>query len=89
MTANLKTKILDTLMAHVSVRAFRHEPLPDGVLEKLVEAGTGASTSSDMQAYTVIAVTDPPLETQPAKLCADQPQIHQSAMFLVFCADVH
>ncbi|MCH9002812.1 MAG: NADPH-dependent oxidoreductase [Planctomycetes bacterium] len=89
MTSNLNTKILDTLMAHVSVRAFRDEPLPDGVLEKLVEAGTRASTSSNMQAYTVIAVTDPPLKKQLAKLCADQPQIHQSAMFLVFCADLH
>ena len=89
MTSNLNTKILDTLMAHISVRAFRDEPLPDGVLEKLVEAGTRASTSSNMQAYTVIAVTDPPLKTQLAKLCADQPQIHQSAMFLVFCADLH
>ena len=39
MTANLNAKILDTLLAHVSVRAFRDKPRPEGVVEKAVETG--------------------------------------------------
>lgn len=81
--------VIDVLMAHRSVRAFKPEPLAPGVLERLVTAGTRASTSSNMQAYTVISVTEPKLKERLAKLSADQPQVHQSAAFLVFCADLH
>ncbi|MFQ5414748.1 MAG: NADPH-dependent oxidoreductase [Phycisphaerae bacterium] len=76
-------------MAHRSVRSFTDEPLQGGVLELLVRAGTRASTSSNMQAYTIIAITDADLKAHMAGLCADQPQIHESAVFLAFCADLH
>jgi FMN reductase (NADPH) len=81
--------VIEVLMAHRSVRAFRDVPLEAGVLECLVEAGTRASTSANMQAYTVISLTEPALKKHIAGLCADQTQIHQSAAFLVFCADLH
>lgn len=81
--------VIDVLMRHRSIRAFTSEPLGSGVLERLVAAGTRASTSSNMQAYTVVSISDAPLKTRVAKLCADQEQIHQSAAFLVFCADLH
>lgn len=81
--------MIDLLMRHRSIRAFTSERLEPGVLERLVAAGARASTSSNMQAYTVISISDPPLKDRVAKLCADQKQIHQSAAFLVFCADLH
>lgn len=81
--------VIDVLMRHRSIRAFTPEPLESGVLERLIAAGTRASTSSNMQAYTVVSISDPPLKARVAELCADQKQIHQSAAFLVFCADLH
>lgn len=81
--------VMDLLASHRSVRAFEDRPLPDGLLEQLVTAGTRASTSSNMQAYSVISITDTALKKRLAFLGADQKQIHQSAAFLVFCADVH
>lgn len=89
MNENESRSVIDVLHSHRSIRAFQDKPLPDGTLERLVEAGTRASTSSNMQAYTVIAVTDPSRKKRLAALCADQKQIHQSAAFLVFCADLH
>lgn len=80
---------LDVIMSHRSVRAFTDQPLPSGLLETLVTAGTRASTSSNMQAYSVISVSEPTRKKKLAELCADQKQIHQSAAFLVFCADLH
>jgi FMN reductase (NADPH) len=81
--------VIEVIKAHRSIRAFHDEPLEEGLLERLVEAGTRASTSANMQTYSVIAITDRELKKRLAELCADQTQIHQSAGFLVFCADLH
>lgn len=81
--------VLSVLNNHRSVRAFTDQPLPDGLLDRLLETGFRASTSSNMQATTVISMTDPAVKKPLAALCADQKQIHQSAAFLVFCADLH
>ncbi len=80
---------LDVIHGHISVRKFTDEPIADDLLQTLIEAGTRASTSSNMQAYTVISITEPDHKTHLAKLCADQQQIHQSAAFLACCADMH
>ena len=50
---------IDLLMSHRSIRRFEDRPLPDGVLETLIRCGQQASTSSNLQAYTAIHVTDP------------------------------
>lgn len=81
--------VIDLLMAHRSVRSFTNEGIDEATIRILVQAGTRASTSSNMQAYTVIMVSDPELKKRIAVLCADQKQIHESAAFLVFCADLH
>ena len=82
-------EVMQTMMAHRSVRRYQEKALPEGLLEELVACGQHASTSSNMQAYTVIHVADPELKTELAGLCGDQAQIHQSAAFLVFCADLN
>ena len=85
----MKNPTIDLLMSHRSIRRFQDRPLPDGVLETLIRCGQQASTSSNVQAYTVIHVADPKRKKRLAELCADQVQIHQSAAFLAFCADLH
>ena len=80
---------IETLLGHRSIRRFEDRPLPEGLLEQLIACGQGASTSSNLQAYSVIHVADPERKAELAKLCADQVQIHQSAAFLAFCADLH
>ena len=81
--------VIDVLSAHHSVRHFTDDPVSRETVERLVTAGTRASTSSNMQAYTVINVTDRELKTRLAALGGNQTQIHESAAFLVFCADLH
>ncbi len=74
---------------HVSCRSFTNESVSEDVLETLIEAGTRASTSSNMQAYTVISITDLDLKHHLAELCADQVHIHEAPVFLAFCADLY
>lgn len=80
---------IETLKGHRSIRRFEGRALPEGLLEELIACGQRASTSSNLQAYSVIHVADPERKAALAKLCADQVQIHQSAAFLTFCADLH
>lgn len=77
------------LLNHRTVRRYTDKPLPDGLLEELIRCGQQASTSSNLQAYSIVHVVDPDRKKRMAELCADQLQIHQSAAFLAFCADLH
>ena len=79
---------METMMQHRSVRKFTDQELPEGLLEELIACGQQASTSSNLQAYSIIHMTDPEKKRVLAKLCANQTQIHQSAVFLAFCADL-
>ena len=80
---------IDLLLGHRSVRRYEDRPLPEGLLERLIACGQRASTSSNLQTYSVIHVADPEEKAELAKLCGDQVQVHQSAAFLAFCADLH
>jgi nitroreductase len=49
---------LTTLLCHRSIRAYLPTPLPPGTLELLVAAAQSASTSSNLQTWSVVAVED-------------------------------
>ena len=87
--ATQQRSTIDVMQGHVSVRRFTDEPINDELLATLIEAGTCASTSSNMQAYTIISISEPDHKKHMAELCAGQRQIHESAVFLAFCADLH
>jgi len=79
---------LATLMSHRSVRAFTDQPIPEGVVETLVAAAQSAATSSNMQTWSVIAVTDPAMRAKFAAWANHQPHVTQSPLVLVWLADL-
>ena len=50
--------VLAQLLAHRSVRAYLPDPLPEGTIETLVAAAQSASTSSNLQPWSVVAVEE-------------------------------
>lgn len=78
----------ELLLQHRSVRAYLPTPLPDGTLPLLVAAAQSAATSSNMQAWSVVAVTDPNVKAVLARAAAGQKHIEQCPLFLVFLADL-
>lgn len=80
--------VLQTLLAHKSVRAYTPGPLPPGTLEMLAVAAQSAASSSNLQTWSVVALEDPARKTEAARLCGDQDFIRQASLFLVFCADL-
>ena len=50
--------MLDTIFDHRSVREYKSEPIDDVILTRIVEAGTRASTTGNMQVYSMIVTRD-------------------------------
>jgi nitroreductase len=76
------------LLSHRSIRAYRPDALPLGTLQTLVAAAQSAATSSNLQTWSVIAVTDPDKKAALAKVAANQKHIEQCPLFLVWVADI-
>ena len=81
-------EVLASLMQHRSVRAFRPDPVPPGTLETLVAAAQSAATSSNMQTWSVVEVTDPAARAVLARVANNQKHIEQCPLFLVWVADL-
>lgn len=79
---------LDLIHAHGSVRRYKPDPVPASVIETIVAAGQSASTSSNLQTYTVIAVTEAATRARLSELCGGQKHIAEAPVFLTFCADL-
>ena len=78
---------LELIHAHGSVRRYKPDPVPASVVEMIVAAAQRTSTSSNMQVYSVVAVTVKETRLQLAELCGDQQQIADAPVFLAWCAD--
>lgn len=77
------------MFRHRSHRAYHPDPVPTAQFERLVDAARHASTSSFIQAYSVVAVADPARRAACARLCADQRHIVEAPLFAAVCADLH
>ncbi|MFF2019196.1 oxygen-insensitive NADPH nitroreductase [Paenibacillus sp. NPDC058177] len=80
---------LELLNRHGSVRQYKDTPVSEEQLAAIIGAAQMASTSSNVQAYSVISVTDPGLRSQLAALAGNQAYIEQAPVFLVWCADLY
>ncbi len=80
---------LELLLGHRSHRAFLPRKLPEGALETIVAAAQSASTSSNLQLWSVVAVTDQERKHRLADLAGGQQHIRDCAVFLVWLSDLH
>ena len=77
-----------TLLDHRSVRDFLPDPVPAGTLETLIAAAQSAATSSNMQLWSAIAVTDPAKRKLLAEIAGNQKHIEQCPLYIAFIADM-
>ncbi|MGG1312349.1 MULTISPECIES: oxygen-insensitive NADPH nitroreductase [Cohnella] len=80
---------LALLMNHRSIRKFADKPVSEDQLKTIIAAGQMASSSSNVQAYSVIAVTEAGLKKRLAELSGNQAYVEECPVFLVWCADLH
>lgn len=70
-----------------TIRKYKEQDVDNGLIEKLLEAAGRASTTGNMQLYSVVVTKD---EAQKAKLAPthfNQPTFKNAPVVLTFCAD--
>ncbi|ADO42634.1 NADPH-dependent oxidoreductase [Ketogulonicigenium vulgare] len=75
------------LMGHRSVRAYSDRAVEDDVLLQAIAAAQSASTSSNLQAWSVVAVRDPAKRARLSALCGNQRHINDAPVFLIWLVD--
>jgi nitroreductase len=73
--------------AHRSIRAYRPDPLPDDVLQAILHAATRASSSGNMQTYSIVVTKDEERRRALWKTHYEQDMILQAPVLLTFLAD--
>jgi len=81
-------EVLETILSHRSVRGFLPRALPEGTLELLVAAAQSASTSSNLQFWSVVAVQETERKSRLAELAGQQQFIRDAPLLLVWLADM-
>lgn len=84
----MSNEIIDLIYKHGSVRHYRPDPVTPERVEAIVSAGQRASTSSNLQMYSVVAVSDEQRREQMSILCGNQAFIREAPVLLVWCADL-
>ncbi|WP_068782893.1 oxygen-insensitive NADPH nitroreductase [Paenibacillus phocaensis] len=79
---------ISQMMAHRSIRKYSDRPVTRERVEQIVSAAQMASSSSNVQAYSVIAVTDADRKSKLAELCGHQAYVAECPVFLVWCANL-
>ncbi|MEZ5063992.1 MAG: nitroreductase family protein [bacterium] len=79
---------VDALLAsHRSIRKYRSDPIPADVLDAVLHAATRASTSGNMQTYSIIVTRDEARRRELWKLHWEQDMILEAPVLLTFVAD--
>ena len=79
---------IEVIHKHGSVRQYKADPVPRQMVETIVEAGQRAATSSNLQMYSVVALTDSDKRARMQAYCSGQKHIGQAPVFLAWVADL-
>lgn len=74
---------------HRSVRRFSEEPIDRELQSYLVAAAQSASTSSNLQTWSVISVSDPEKKVALSVAAGNQKQVATAPFLCLFLADLH
>ncbi len=79
-------QLLDALNWRYATKKMNGQPVPQEKVDKILEAAYLAPTSSGLQPFKVIIVTDPDMKNKIKHLANDQSQITDGSHVLVFAA---
>lgn len=82
------TTVIETILAHRSVRFYLPQSVPATAVELAISAAQSAPTSSNLQAWSVLAVEDRDRKARINAVAGNQKQIDQAPLLLVWLADL-
>jgi nitroreductase len=72
---------------HRSIRKYKNTPVEEDQLLRILAAAIRASSSGNMQAYSIIVTTDPALKQELYRPHFEQNMVLDAPVLLTFCAD--
>ncbi|HEC42563.1 MAG TPA: NADPH-dependent oxidoreductase [Bacteroides sp.] len=77
----------NTIFNHRSIRKYKSDPIPEEILERVMEAGSRASTTGNMQVYSMVVTKDEEIRKQLWESHFKQDMVLQAPVHITFCAD--
>jgi FMN reductase [NAD(P)H] len=77
------------LQSHHSDRSYKSDPIPDEILDNIVEAAHRAPTSINTQEVSIVVVKDAGRRKRISEIAGGQPWIAKAPVFLVLIADLY
>ena len=78
---------LNTIHGHRSIRRYKPDPIPEELLTELLEAGIRASSSGNMQTYSIVVTRDRELRERLYEPHMEQNMVLDAPVLMTFCAD--
>ncbi|MDR1796587.1 MAG: NADPH-dependent oxidoreductase [Clostridiales Family XIII bacterium] len=83
-----ETQTIEHQLAHRSIREFTDEKIPQDMLEAFLDVANRTATSTGMQSFSIVRVTDPGIRKQVADVCR-QEYVTRVAELFIFIVDVY
>lgn len=80
---------MDSMKHRKTIRKYSDRPIPDDVMNELLETACRASTMGGMQLYSIIVTKDEETKKELSPLHFNQPMVMNAPAVLTFCADYH
>jgi FMN reductase [NAD(P)H] len=77
------------LQAHHSSRSYKSDPIPEEILDAIIESAHRAPTSSNSQQISLVVVRDAASRARIAEIAGGQPWIAQAPVFIAVVADFY
>lgn len=78
---------MKVLNEHRTIRRYTDQPISDELLKKILYSGTRASTTGNMQVYSIIVTKNDEMKEKLAPCHFNQPMVKTAPVVLTFCAD--
>jgi nitroreductase len=82
-----QNQMLETIFNHRSIRKYKPYNIPGGIMEKVLEAGSRASTTGNMQVYSMVVTKEEGIRKQLWEAHFKQEMVLLAPVHITFCAD--
>ncbi len=79
--------MIDTLLNHKTIRKYTKQDIEESVIKQILDAGCRASTTGNMQLYSIVITKDESNKKKLAPLHFNQPMITDAPVVFTICAD--
>ena len=84
---NSYTIMINTILNHRSIRKYKSDKISDDILNNILVSATKASTTGNMQVYSIVVTKNEDVKSQLLGAHFNQPMVKQAPVVLTFCAD--